>query len=94
MGDRSVSKRDLTVYRFDDILLTGEAMGHDLARTIRAAIEADGRSLYALARAAGLRYSVLHRFVRTPDAQLRTDVASRLCGTLGLRLTADRRERK
>lgn len=66
-------------------------MAQDLAAIIREAIELDGRSLYQLARDAGLRYSVLHRFARGERQKINIDTASALCGELGLELRQRRR---
>lgn len=46
------------------------------ANQLRGAIRADGRSLHAIAQAAGVHYASLHRFMRNKDLLL--DTAERL----------------
>ncbi len=62
-----------------------------LIRTIRSAIETDPRSLYAIAKAAALPYSTIHRFARMERTELGLRTASAICDALGLRLTKRRR---
>ncbi len=59
---------------------------NSLIRTIRTAIERDPRSLYAIAKAAELPYSTVHRFATMERTELGLRTASALCDTLGLEL--------
>jgi plasmid maintenance system antidote protein VapI len=60
---------------------------------IRAAIERDGRTVYALARDAGVSAIQIWRFLRD-ERGLTTAVVDRLCETLGLELRPRRSLRK
>ncbi len=62
-----------------------------LIRALRAAIEADKRSLYRLAKDAELPYGTVHRFARKERTELGLRTASALCDALGLHLTKRRR---
>jgi DNA-binding phage protein len=55
---------------------------NDLAQVIRWAMK--GRSLYSVAKAAGVPYQAIHRFAHGGDLTLKT--ASRVCRALGLEL--------
>jgi hypothetical protein len=59
----------------------------DLASDIRAAMRRSKLSIYAVAKAAGLRVSIVQRF--DAGGGLTTDSASALCNVLGLRLVDD-----
>lgn len=63
-----------------------------LARAMRAAIDADPRSLYRLAKDATLPYSTVHRFATRERTELNLRTASVLCETLGLELRPVRRK--
>lgn len=66
-----------------------------LARAMRAAIDADARTLYRIAKDAKLPYSTVHRFSTRERTELNLRTASVLCQTLGLELRpAKRRGRK
>ena len=58
----------------------------DLATVLRKAIDQDGRSLYAVAKAAGVAYQGLHPFVRGRRQEINLSTADRLCKVLGLEL--------
>jgi plasmid maintenance system antidote protein VapI len=58
-----------------------------LAAKIKAAIEADGRSIYALAEAGDLSRKQLGLFMRG-ESDLTLTTAARLCEVLGLELRA------
>ena len=60
---------------------------------IRAAVERDGRSVYALARDAGVSAIQIWRFLRN-ERGLTTAVVDRLCEALGLELRPTRPRRK
>ena len=62
----------------------------DLAKTIRQAVRRDPRSMYGLARDAGVHYAALHRFVSGERPNIRIDTASKLCATLRLELKVRR----
>ena len=57
-----------------------------MAEMIRRSVEADGRSLYAIANAAGVSYQTLHPFIRRQREAITIDTADRLCAVLGLEL--------
>ncbi len=59
---------------------------------IRRAIAADGRSLYRLAKDAGMDIAPLQRFVKA-EQTLRLPTAEKLCGILGLDLVKAKRGR-
>ncbi len=65
----------------------------ELARIIRAAIEADGRSLYAIAKAADVPYQGLHPFARGHRDDIALATADRLCKVLSLELKPARRRK-
>ena len=58
----------------------------DLIGTLRKAIKRDGRTLYAIAKDSGLRYSVVHRFATGERTAINIVTAEKLCHTLGLEL--------
>jgi hypothetical protein len=58
----------------------------ELARIIRKAIAADGRSMYAIAKAADVPYQGLHPFARGQRNDIALSTADRLCRVLGLTL--------
>lgn len=62
-----------------------------LADVIRGAMQCDGRTVYAVARDAGLVVSIVQRFDAGGDVTLQT--ASALCDTLGLQLQPVRKGR-
>ncbi len=64
----------------------------DMTEDLKAAIEKDGRSLYAIARDADVAYSVLHRFV-TGDRTVNLDTASKIATALGLKLVKPRKRK-
>ena len=57
-----------------------------LARSIRDAIERDGRSLYAISKASGVVYQALHPFARGHRDDISLLTADRLCKALHLEL--------
>ena len=57
-----------------------------LITVIRTAIKKDPRSMYAIAKAAKLPYSTVHRFVRLERSALGLVTADKLCRALGLEL--------
>lgn len=59
-------------------------MNANLAKTIRQAMRADGRTVYAFARDSGLAVATVQAFAKGGDLRLAT--ASKLCDVLGLRL--------
>ena len=59
---------------------------NELATAIRTAIERDGRSLYAIAKAAKLPYQSVHPFARGHRTDITLGTANRLCKVLGLTL--------
>lgn len=63
----------------------------ELARIIRAAIENDERSLYAIGKAADVPYQGLHPFARGHRDDIALSTADRLCRVLGLELRPVRR---
>ncbi len=65
----------------------------DLIKVLQKAIKDDGRTLYAVAKDAGLRYSVVHRFARGERVGISLVTAAKLCQTLGLELQAVKRRR-
>ncbi len=64
----------------------------DLIEIIRRAIEKDSRTLYRIAKDAGLPYGTVHRFARKERTELGLRTASALCDVLGLRLVKDKRK--
>lgn len=66
----------------------------DFAAILRRAIERDGRSLYAIAKDVGLRYSILHRFATGERTAINIVTAEKLCDTLGLELRPARRMKR
>ncbi len=65
-----------------------------LATAIRNAIEQDERSLYAIAKAAGVTYQTLHPFARGQREDITIGTADRLCKVLGLELLPIRKNAK
>jgi len=63
-----------------------------LAAKIKAAVEKDTRSIYALAHAAGIGRTQLGMFMRG-ESDMTLTIAARLCEVLGLELT-DKKIRK
>ena len=63
-----------------------------LIRALRAAIERDKRTLYRLAKDAGLPYGTVHRFARKERTELGLRTASAICDALGLHLVKRRRQ--
>lgn len=59
----------------------------DLENALRAAIVADGRTLYAIAKEAGLKQIQVARFVKG-ERTIGLPIAGRLCAVLGLELGA------
>ena len=57
-----------------------------LIRALRTAIEKDKRTLYRLAKDAGLPYGTVHRFARKERTELGLRTASAICDALGLQL--------
>lgn len=57
-----------------------------LAQVIRDAIENDGRSLNAIAKAADVAYQSLHPFVRGQRDEIALSTADRICRVVGLEL--------
>ena len=57
-----------------------------LVDNLRVAIRRDGRSLYAIAKAAGLRYPILHRIARGERDDMTTRTAEKIAAALGLRI--------
>jgi hypothetical protein len=60
-----------------------------LAAVIRKAVEEDGRSLYAIVKAAGCSYQAVHPFIRRQKEGLALSTASKLCDALGLKLVKE-----
>ncbi len=58
----------------------------DLIAVLRRAIKRDPRSLYAIAKDCGLRYSVVHRFATGERSGISLVTTAKLCRTLGLEL--------
>ena len=58
----------------------------DLRAEIQKAMERDGRTLYAIAKDAGLSYSVVHRFARGDRVSVSLVTAAKLLKTLGYEL--------
>ena len=56
-----------------------------MAEVLKGAIELDGRSLYAIAKAAGMPYPPLYRFVHGQQG-LNLETADKLAEALGLAL--------
>jgi transposase-like protein len=65
----------------------------ELARIIRDAIERDGRSLYAIAKAADVTYQALHPWMRGHREDIALSTADRLCKVLGLTLRPAKRRK-
>jgi len=63
----------------------------DLAKILRQAVKADGRTRYRIAKDAGLPYSAVHR-LESGQRAVSLDYAGRLMAVLGLTVT--RSERK
>ena len=64
----------------------------DLIKVLRKAIKADDRTLYAIAKAASLRYSVVHRFARGERVGISLVTTAKLCQVLGLELRPVKRK--
>ena len=60
---------------------------------IRKAIQADGRSLYRLAKDAGVDVAPLQRFMKAQQT-LRLPTAEKLCGVVGLDLCPVKKKRR
>lgn len=67
-----------------------------LAEKLRKAIQRDKRTLYAIAKAADLRYVIVHRIASGERDDMRTRTAEVLAKALGLKieLRPDRRAKK
>ncbi len=59
----------------------------DLGEQLRAAFVESGLSRFELSKRSGVAYAAVHRFIGG-DRDIRLTTASRLCGVLGLELTA------
>lgn len=57
-----------------------------MARTLQRAIKADGRSLYAIAKAAGLHYSIPDRFLHGERVNIALSSVAALADVVGLEL--------
>ncbi len=64
-----------------------------LAETLRKSIKADGRSLLAIANAAGVAYQSLHPFYNRQRDDITLGTAARLCAALGLELRPGKKGR-
>lgn len=64
-----------------------------MADALRKAIESDGRSLYAIAKAGNIPYQALHPFARGQRDEITLRTANRLCKALGLELRPARKGR-
>ena len=60
---------------------------------LRQAVQDSGRSLYAIAKGAGIAYPVLYRFA-SGERDLTLETASRLADYFGMRLTRPKRPKK
>ena len=65
-----------------------------LAQQLLAAINDSGLSVYAIAKATGVRQQVLQRFVAGDRDNIRIDTADKLATFFGMRFTAPRRPKK
>ena len=63
----------------------------DFMHKMRTAIERDSRSLYQLARDAGMGYGVLHRIATGQRSNMTIATAERLAKVLGLRIELRRK---
>jgi hypothetical protein len=72
------------IVRVDDMRI--KTTHNTLADAMRAAIKADPRSLYELAKTAKLPYSTVHRFATMERTDLGLRTASIICEVLGLEL--------
>ena len=66
----------------------------DLVKELRQAIRHDGRTLYAIAKDAGIAYSVLHRFARGQRVGVSLVSAAKLLQALGYELRKVETHRK
>ena len=57
-----------------------------MTRTLKRAIKADGRSLYAIAKAAKLHYSIPDRFMHETRLAITLPTIAALCDVVGLEL--------
>jgi DNA-binding Xre family transcriptional regulator len=64
----------------------------DMIGVIHKALKQERRTLYRLAKDAGLRYSTVHRFARGERLEINLTTASRLCMALGLELKPVKRK--
>jgi len=55
-------------------------------RTLKRAIKNDPRTLYAIAKAANLHYSIPDRFMREDDVAITLPTIAALCDVVGLEL--------
>ncbi len=69
-------------------------MASDLISIMRKAIRQDGRTLYRIAKDAGLPYSTVHRFASEDRSELGLRTASALCDTVGLKLIKTKGRRR
>ena len=58
----------------------------DLIKVLRSAIKKAPRSMYAIAKDSGLRYSVVHRFATGERVGISLVTTGKLCRTLGLKI--------
>jgi plasmid maintenance system antidote protein VapI len=58
----------------------------DLGKQLQAAVGGCGQNLYAVAKASGIDYAVLHRFMND-DRDIKLGTASRLADYFGMSLT-------
>ncbi|MFO0972028.1 MAG: helix-turn-helix transcriptional regulator [Phycisphaerae bacterium] len=66
----------------------------DLIGMVRKAIAQDDRTLYRIAKDAGLPYATVHRFARAERTEISATTLARLCAALGLELRPIERKGK
>ena len=65
----------------------------DFGRILRDAIRRDGRSLYQIAKRAGVTYQNVHRFARHEHENINLQTAARLAHVVGVELRQTRRQK-
>lgn len=89
----NLASAKIRLNRFDGIPLLRYNEGMNVIRELRTAIKEDGRSLYKLAKDAGLRYSVVHPLATGDKDNPTIETMNKLAAALGYDLRLIRKGR-